>query len=321
MDQTVKKRDVNWITVLWYIHLHALGLYGLVLLFLEAKWLTLFFVIFIVFLAGLGLTLGAHRLWAHQSYQASFIVRLFLVLAHTVAGVGSIYDWVLAHRLHHRYYGTDKDPYNHKKGFIYSHLVSNVLTPRPDQEILAKTIDMRDVDSDGLIWIQRRLYWPLFVIVGLLLPINAPAEYWDESIKNSVFILGFARLAITLNLSWLVNSAMHIWGMNPGDKYPADDNTVFILHKSYQMNYHYLLPWDSKSGEFGGYDSGCTTFVLKIWEILGLVSGLKTASSEDVRSVLGKMATSKMTLQQALDEMERLAELETKKAKLRYHHG
>ena len=37
------KRDIHWPTVLYYIHLHALGLYGLVLLFTEAKWMTVFF--------------------------------------------------------------------------------------------------------------------------------------------------------------------------------------------------------------------------------------------------------------------------------------
>lgn len=37
------KRDIHWPTVLYYIHLHALGLYGALLLFTEAKWLTVFF--------------------------------------------------------------------------------------------------------------------------------------------------------------------------------------------------------------------------------------------------------------------------------------
>lgn len=41
----------------------------------------------LMFFGTLGITIGAHRLWAHQSYQASWIIRLGLMLAHTIAGV------------------------------------------------------------------------------------------------------------------------------------------------------------------------------------------------------------------------------------------
>jgi hypothetical protein len=37
------KRQIHWPTVLYYIHLHAFGLYGLMLLLTEAKWMTVFF--------------------------------------------------------------------------------------------------------------------------------------------------------------------------------------------------------------------------------------------------------------------------------------
>ena len=70
---------------------------------------------------------------------------------------GNIYDWVLAHRTHHKYYGTERDPYNHKKGLWYSHVISNMLSPHPDKERLDRDIDMTDVDTDILIHIQRWL--------------------------------------------------------------------------------------------------------------------------------------------------------------------
>ncbi|XP_001599579.1 acyl-CoA Delta(11) desaturase [Nasonia vitripennis] len=314
------KRDIHWPTVLYYIHLHALGFYGAILLLTEAKWLTVFFTLFIILIAGLGITLGAHRLWAHGAFEASGFVRGFLMVAHTLAGVGNIYDWVLAHRTHHKFYGTSRDPYNHKKGFWYSHLLSNVLSTHPDKERMDKDIDMCDVDYDGYVWVQRWFYWLLFPVVGLLLPINAPAEYWGESIKNTVFILGFFRLAVTTNFSWLVNSAMLVWGLKPGDKFPADDNTIFLLNKSYWPNYHYLLPWDYKCGEFGNYDRGCSTFFIKMWENLGLVDSLKTASSESIRDALYRAASQKLDVPEALESVKKIADEETIKAKLRYHH-
>ncbi|XP_058810675.1 acyl-CoA Delta-9 desaturase isoform X2 [Phymastichus coffea] len=275
---------------------------------------------FVILWGALGITVGAHRHWAHTAFQASGLVRLILMIGHTFAGVGSIYDWVLAHRTHHLYYGTERDPYNHKKGFWYSHLISNMLSNHPDKEKLDRDIDMTDVDSDGYVITQRWFYWLLFPIVGLLLPINAPAEYWGESIRNAVFILGFFRLAVLCNFSWLVNSSMLIWGLKPGDKYPPEDNTIFLLSKSYWPNYHYMLPWDYKCGEFGTYDRGCSTFFIKIWENLGLVDSLKTASSDAIREALYKAASKKCDIAESLESVRKIAEEEAAKAKLRYRH-
>lgn len=319
-NKKVKKREFKWVLVLWYIHLQVLGMYGLLLLIRQAQWLTVIFALFTMGLAGLGITAGAHRLWAHESYQASGTIKFLLMLGHTLAGVGPIYDWVLLHRIHHKFFGTDKDPYDHNKGFLYSHVFSYLMTDIPDQEKFEKDIDMRVIEVDKFVWIQRRLYWILFPILGLLLPINAPAEYWGESIMNSVFILGFLRLAFACQMSCLVNSAILIWGLKPGDKFPVDDNSIFLLDKSYWPNYHYLLPWDWKTGEFGGYDKGFATFFIRMWESMGLVTSSKTISSQAVREVLSLAAEKKKTPPECWDELKRIAEEEAKKAALRYHH-
>lgn len=66
-----------------------------------------------------------------------------------------MYDWVLYHRIHHEYYGTDKDPYNHKKGFLYSHYISNILSPSINLEEMKRSIDLRDIENDVYIYIQK----------------------------------------------------------------------------------------------------------------------------------------------------------------------
>lgn len=55
----------------------------------------------IVFLAymygtfgGMGITCGAHRLWAHRAYKANWKMRIILVMANLIAFQNSIYDWV-----------------------------------------------------------------------------------------------------------------------------------------------------------------------------------------------------------------------------------
>lgn len=315
-----EKRSVRWVLVLFYLYLHILGIAGMYFLFTKTKWITVFYFLFLVTISSIGLTAGAHRLYAHQAFVATWQLRFFIMLSHTLAGVGSIQDFVFWHRLHHTYYGTERDPYNHKKGFLYSHVISNVLSAPSDIKTYAKDIDMRDVEADGYVWTQKMFYWILFIIFGLLLPINAPLEYWDESMANSFLIIGAARLMITTHISWLVNSALLVWGLEKGAKFPVDDNSVFFLSKSYWLNYHYMIPWDWKSDEFGTYKTGFATFIVKMWRELGFINEMKTATSKDVQDALCKIATSETTLKEALTEIQKNAEAVAYKKKLMFHH-
>lgn len=106
------KRDASWPSVLFFIHLHILGLYGIFVMFTSASWLTIVFSM-LWFLRGflkitlilwnflstyteialtltvlgiLGATAGAHRLWAHGTYKATNGLKIFLMLCQTIAG-------------------------------------------------------------------------------------------------------------------------------------------------------------------------------------------------------------------------------------------
>lgn len=314
-----KKRDVKWASVLWYIHLHILGVYGAWVLLTSAKWITVFYTILITVIGSLGVTAGAHRLWAHRTYKAKGSLRFFLMLAHTMAGVGPIYDWVLYHRLHHKYYNTDKDPYNHLMGFLYSHYVSNSLSRKVDHERAKIDIDMRDIEQDGFVWMQKTLYWPLFIIFGLILPLNAPLEYWDESMSTTILATGFLRFAITVNISWLVNSAFLIWNVKE-NKTREDSINLFFLKKSYWPAYHYSIPWDWKSGEFGTYDTGCSNFFIKMCHELGLAQELRTVDTDNIREILHKVSKKKITLSKGFEKLDDISTYNAQKENLLVYH-
>ena len=102
-------------------------------------------------------------------------------------------------------------------------------------------------------------------------------------------------------------------------RFPVDDNSIFLLNKSYWPNYHYLLPWDWKTGEFGGYNRGFTTYYIRVCFAIGLVTSPKTVSSQGVRHVLSLVADKKSP-SECWAELKRIADEEAKKAALRYHH-
>ncbi|XP_032666234.1 acyl-CoA Delta(11) desaturase-like [Odontomachus brunneus] len=316
-NSSTKKLPKNWAIILVYTYIHVLGIIGLYLLFTKVKWMTLLYFLFHVTISYV--TIGAvHRYYAHQAFIVISELRFFLVLAHTIAGVGSIYKWVFWHRIHHYYHNSDRDPYDHRKGFFYSHVLSNLQYAPPDLKLYSKNIDMRDVDSDRFVWVQQKFYHILFFVLGLLLPMYVPVTYWDESFWYTFFVIGATRLMITTHISWLVNSALSVWGLQKEDRYPVNDNSVFFLSKSYWANYHYIIPYDWKSNEFGLYENGFTTFIFKIWYEMGLIDGMKTVNTEDVRETLEKIAISKVSIKNAFDELKEKSEINACKQRLIY---
>ncbi|XP_021921665.1 acyl-CoA Delta(11) desaturase isoform X2 [Zootermopsis nevadensis] len=278
-------QDINWPVVLYYIHLHIGAAFGIYYVFTEAKVMTSVFALFIGLLSVLGATAGAHRLWAHRSYTASMSLKVLLMICQTMLGQCSIYDWVLDHRFHHKHFGTDLDPYNNKNGLLNAHVISHLKKWNPDVQRLA-AIDMSDIEADSVVMFQKRYYWVLMPIICILLPWNAPVEYWNESILTSLLVLIFLRCTVALQCAMLINTAVHVWGIVPGDKSYANSNLVFFLTKTYWPQYHYMLPWDYQTGEFGNYGKGCTSTFIRIWAAIGWATGLRTMDTSSIRNAL-----------------------------------
>lgn len=273
------KRDASWPSVLFYIHLNILGMYGIMVLFTNAHLTTVIFTAILSFIGIIGVTCGAHRLFAHQSFEANTLLKLLLILCQTMAGQGSIYEWVRYHRLHHQTFKTSDDPYYSEKDFVHAQVFAHVRNLSPRQEYLLKQVDMKDLESDKIVMFQKKFYWILYLIFFVLLPINAPLEYWDDSIQAALFVAFSLRYLIVLNISWLITSAHFIWGLDKKHK-PSDSNMIFLVTKSYWPQYHYLLPFDYQTGEFGNYGSGVSTALIRVFAALGLSRNLKTMTSD-----------------------------------------
>ena len=54
---------------------------------------------FYAHLGGIGVTVGAHRLWAHKGYQASLPFRLMICVFFTIAGQNDLITWARDHRV------------------------------------------------------------------------------------------------------------------------------------------------------------------------------------------------------------------------------
>lgn len=86
VDQLSSARESSWPAVLFYIHLNILGLYGIIILFTNTYLTTVIFTTLLTLMGIVGVTCGAHRLWAHQTFKANTFLRIILMLCQTMAG-------------------------------------------------------------------------------------------------------------------------------------------------------------------------------------------------------------------------------------------
>jgi len=212
-------QGLDWYVVVWIglLHLGALAApfyftwTGLVLAAVLG-WLS----------GGLGVCLGYHRLLTHRSFHTYAWVRRLAAWLGAMSGEGPPVTWVANHRRHHQFSDQEGDPHSPRDGAWWAHVFW--LFPRhrdpewsamlaryaPD---LLKDPFMRFLDTTFLLW---------HIAVGAIL-LATGWFFWDLDTGISLVVYGmFVRLVYVLHVTWLVNSASHIWGYR---NYPTTDNS------------------------------------------------------------------------------------------------
>lgn len=64
-------------------------------------------------------------------------------------------------------------------------------------------------------FLLSRFYKISVLVMCFLLPTMVPWYFWGESLWNSYFLASILRYTISLNITWLVNSAAHMYGNRP----------------------------------------------------------------------------------------------------------
>ena len=110
------------------------------------------------FIGSLGVSIGYHRLLSHRSFKTHPAYLKCLTILGCLSLGGSPISWVGAHRLHHKFTDSQKDPHSHShigKLRAYLHLW--------DQFVIPRSL-VKDLVKDPFIKYVHRNY---FLIVGL----------------------------------------------------------------------------------------------------------------------------------------------------------
>jgi stearoyl-CoA desaturase (Delta-9 desaturase) len=250
MRQYSFRWPVNWLNTLflgstllatltgvpWYLWQHGLNPFqtALFLFFFAAT--------------GLSITLGYHRLYSHQSFKASWPVRIFTLVFGAAAFENSALSWAADHRRHHKFVDGDQDPYDISKGFFHAH-IGWILFRCPPETSLDWA---KDLQQDRLVMWQHRNYLAISILTAFVLP-SVLGWIWQgfTGALGAFLIAGVARVVFVHHMTFFINSLCHTLGQQPySSRCSAKDSALmawFTFGEGYH-NFHHEFQHDYRNG-------------------------------------------------------------------------
>jgi len=286
LEDDSPRGKIVWRNVLIFAYVHMAALYAVVMIITgKIRWQTMVFAWVLHLLGGLGITAGAHRCYSHKAYKAKTPLKILLVFMQTLAFQNSMWEWVRDHRVHHKFSETNADPHNAKRGFFFAHIGWLLCRKHDLVRVKGKNVDLSDIEADRVLMFQKKYHLPLGLLIAFVLPTYLPNKLWGESVLGGFMVASVLRYAFTLNMTWLVNSAAHMWGSKPYDKTinPSENRMVaFWAFGEGWHNYHHVFPWDYKTAELGQYRYNLTTAFVDLFAAIGWAYDLKTVPKKIV---------------------------------------
>lgn len=272
-------KELNFFNLIFLTSVPTIGIALLLLhIFKEGmNWWLLIPAFIMYVLTGFSITGGYHRLFAHRSYQASPLVKLFFLLFGAAAGENSALMWSTDHRIHHRSVDTDNDPYDISQGFFYAHMGWIIRNQN-----LAEGNHPKDLTNDKLIMWQHNNLLLITLLVNVLPCILV--GYLSGSWLGSFALVGFLRVTFVHHATFFINSLCHMVGSRPyDDKQTARDSFLLALltfgegyhnfHHTFQLDYRNGLRW---------YHWDPTKWAVNLMSQVGLAYNLKRTSEVSI---------------------------------------
>ena len=239
-------------------------------------------------LTALGITVGFHRLFVHRSFETYTWVKFIFAVLGSMAVQGSLFRWVGRHRRHHQHSDTPHDPHtpHHHgtgvlgllKGFWHAHMGWFFEADPPDlYRYVADLVGSRTLRvADAL--------FPLWIALGIVLPAvlgGVITQSW-RGVWTGLIWGGLVRVFLVHHVTWSVNSACHLWGLQPyGSKDESRNNFLFgvlALGEGWH-NTHHAFPTSARHG-LRWWQIDMSYWVIRTLELLRLAWNVKLPSQQ-----------------------------------------
>jgi stearoyl-CoA desaturase (delta-9 desaturase) len=264
----------DWVNVVYFAVIHALAVVALwhfsltgLILALVLNWVG----------GSLGIGVTYHRLLTHRGYTVPKALEYVGTLFGMLASEGGAITWVAMHRYHHiQSDRPQKDLHTPKDGFWWSHLgwiVCELETDRRELEVKYAP----ELVADPVHRVMNRLHVFPNIVLGLLLYAigGGTLVYWGIGV----------RIVMTLHITWLVNSAAHLWGYRTYDTPEGSTNCWWVGLLAWGEgwhNNHHAFPRSARHG-LEWWELDANWIVIRSLSAMGLVRDIQGLPAEAER--------------------------------------
>jgi stearoyl-CoA desaturase (Delta-9 desaturase) len=255
------------------------------------SWVDLVLLLGLYLLTALGITVGFHRLFTHQSFQTNGVVQFVLSALGSMAVEGPLLQWVAQHRRHHAHSDQPGDPHSPHlhgggilgllRGLWHSH-VGWIFDPdAPDLERY-----VRDLRRRRLLRVVSALF-PMWVVLSLLIPAALGGLLTGSwmGVLSGLIWGGLVRIFLVHHVTWSVNSICHLWGSRPYHSHDRSrDNLVFgllALGEGWHHTHH-VFPTSARHG-LRWWQIDISFYVIRTLALLRLARDVKVPAKQAQR--------------------------------------
>ncbi len=245
----------------------------------------------------LGITVGFHRLFTHQSFRTNAAVRYILAVLGSMAVQGPVIEWAGAHRKHHQHSDDEHDPHSphaHEggswgggvwgtlRGAFHAHC--GWLFAGHAKGLGRYTKDLR---SDPVLCAANRqfVFW---VLMGLLIPAVIGGLVTLSFYGAFLGFLwgGLVRVFLVHHITWSVNSVCHLWGTSPfrsGDHSKNNPIVGVLAMGEGWHNNHHAFPTSARHG-LSWWQFDPSYYLIRAMELIGMATHVRRPAAERIEA-------------------------------------
>ena len=273
-----KSDEFNWV---FFVIIAAFHLGAVAALF-TFRWSSL--VVFLaMWIAGqnVGVAVCYHRQLTHRGFTTPKWLEYLMVVCGTLTLQGSPIYWVAVHRMHHQYTDRSGDPHSPRDGKWWSHM-GWILHGALHNETAMLSHYAPDLQRDRFYrWLTIWHWLPITFSAILLMGLGATLG--GLKLGLSWLLWGvFLRITIGFHVTWLVNSATHLWGKRRFNT--RDDSTnnwwvALLTGGEGWHNNHHAHPVSATHGMMW-WELDFNYWLIRLLALLGLARSIKVMRAQ-----------------------------------------